>query len=372
MDDAPTPASFSKNEMIKSSSEFKLKYNNQEYSSKLTLSDTITINLEELGFGSLVYYINLNLEEFPNLNKIFKQYDTLEECYDCLIKFFEKNKVNIDKIGDDISIKIQINSLFGETEEVKIPLMKNPLEKSNDRQLYQEITELKNKIIYLENETKDLKKIINALQKENKEYKEKIESRLTKMELEIPKYNNNIYYNIDSKIISPNEDIAFLIKRLQKYLKSNSITFKLIYRASVNGDEPSDFHNKCDNIKNVLVLYYTTKFIKFGGFTSIGFDSSNCSKDDLNCFIFNINDKKIYEPEEKNQVGCFEVNGPFFGRFNSAIYMYDGVNFLTKKENQHKTNKNIVSFQGLKNNKFVINNGDEFFSLIELEVFKIK
>lgn len=371
MDDAPTPASFCKNDIIKSSSEYKLKFNNQEYSSKLTLSDKITINLEELGFNSLVYYTYLNLEDFSNLNKIFKQYDTLGECYDCLIKFFEKNKVNIDKDEDDISIILQINSLFGETEEVKIPLIRNHLEKSNDKQLYKEINELKNKIISLENETKDLKNIINVLQKENKEYKEKIESRLAKMELEIPKYNNK-YYNIDTKIISPNEDITFLIQRLQKYFNSNSITFTLIYRASVNGDEPSDFHTKCDNLINVLVLYYTTKFIKFGGFTSIGFDSSNSSKDDLNCFIFNINNKIIYEPEEKNQVGCFEVNGPFFGRFNSAIYMYDGINFLTKKENQHKTNKNIVSFQGLKNNKFVINNGDEYFSLIELEVFQIK
>ena len=92
----------------------------------------------------------------------------------------------------------------------------------------------------------------------------------------------------------------------------------------------------------------------------------------MKSFIFNINKKKIYKAVENNQIGCFEENGPFFGRFNSAIYMYDGVNFLTEKLNQHKTNENIVSFEGLNDNKFEINNGEQYFNLIELEVFQIE
>ena len=370
MDDAPTPACFNENNKIKSQSEYKLSFNNQDYSVKITLSNNLSINVEELDSFSL-YFTDLNLEQFCNFNKIFKQYDTLEECYDCLIKFFEKNKVKIDKEGENISIKLQINSLFGETEEINIPLNLMPSENSNNKKVNKEINELNNKIKSLENETKELKNIINTLQKENNDYKEIINSRLTKIETSMQ--NQKKSYSIDTRILSPFEDIDFLINRLKKYFNSDlDITFNLIYRASANGDEPADFHIKCDNVKNVLVLYYTSKFVKFGGFTSIGFDSSNCSKDDLHSFIFNIKDKKIYEPAEKNQVGCFEVNGPFFGRFNSAIYMYDGVNFLTKKENQHKTNKNIVSFQGLKNNMFVLNNGDEYFSLLELEVFQVQ
>ena len=369
MDDAPTPVGFSENN-IKSQFEYKLNFNNQQYLSKIILSNIITINLEDLD-SCFLYFTDLNLEEFHSFNKIFKQYETLEECYECLIKIFEKNKVNIDKEGENIFIKLQINSLFGETEEINIPLKQKSSEKAKDKILYKKINELKNKIISLENETNELKNIITILLKENKDYKEILNIRLTKLESNIQ--NKNKFYNIDTRILSPFDDINFLVNRLKKYFKQDTdISFNLIYRASVNGDEPSDFHIKCDYKKNVLVLYYTSKFVKFGGFTSIGFDSSNCSKDDLDSFIFNINNKKIYEPAEKNQVGCFEVNGPFFGRFNSAIYMYDGVNLLTKNENQHKTNKSVVSFQGLKNNDFVINNGEEYFSLLELEVFEIK
>lgn len=368
----PTPAGFIQTK-IKSQSEYKLNFNNQNYLVKISLSNKITINLEELD-TSCLFSTDLTLEEFHYLNKIFKQYDTLEECYKYLIIFFGKNKVNIDKEDKDeekIYIKLPINSAFGETEEINIPLIQKQSQEATKKKLNKEIFELKNKIIFLEKENKELKNTTTSLQNELKDYKKLNDIRLTKLESNLQNQKN--YYNIDTRILSPFEDITFLTNRLKKYFKENTdISFNLIYRASVNGDEPSDFHYKCDFIKNVLVLYYTSKFVKFGGFTSIGFDSSNCSKDDPDCFIFNINNKKIYEAEEKNQVGCYEVNGPFFGRFNSAIYLYDGVNLLTKNENQHKTSNNVGGFKGLKNNNFVLNNGEEYFSLLELEVFEIK
>ena len=368
----PTPAGFIQTK-IKSQSEYKLNSNNQNYLAKISLSNKITINLEELD-NSCLYSTDLTLEEFHYLNKIFKQYDTLEECYKYLIIFFGKNKVNIDKEDKDeekIYIKLPINSAFGETEEINIPLIQKQSQEATKKKLNKEIFELKNKITFLEKENKELKNTTTSLQNELKDYKKLNDIRLTKLESNLQ--NQKKYYNIDTRILSPFEDITFLTNRLKKYFKENTdISFNLIYRASVNGDEPSDFHYKCDFIKNVLVLYYTSKFVKFGGFTRIGFDSSNCSKDDPDCFVFNINNKKIYEAEEKKQVGCYEVNGPFFGRVNSAIYLYDGVNLLTKNENQHKTSNNVGGFKGLKNNNFVLNNGEEYFSLLELEVFEIK
>ena len=343
--DPPTPVGFI-DAKIKSQSEYKLNINNQTYLAKISLSNKITINLEELN-TSCLYSTELSLEEFHRSNKIFKQYETLDECYQYLMIFFGKNKVNIDQDEEKIYIKLPINSAFGETEEINIPLNQKQSQKANDKKLNKEINQLKTKIILLENENKELKNIVTSLQNELKDYKKLNDIRLTKIESNIN--NQNKYYNIDTRILSPFEDISFLINRLKKYFKQNTdISFNLIYRASANGDEPSDFHIKCDYIKNVLVLYYTSKFVKFGGFTSIGFDSSNCSKDDLDSFIFNINDKKIYEAEEKNQVGCFDVNGPFFGRYNSAIYMLDGVNLLTKNENQHKTSKKNTFFQRIK------------------------
>ena len=370
MEDAPTPAFPIVNEMIESSKDFILKLNNKDYVVKLILSYFITINIQEKdNIYSNVYYLDLTLKEFHELNKLFKQYETLEDCYNCLLKFFDKNKVSIFNKEEKMMIKIQINSLFGDSEEITLSLEKKLINlPENNNSLLKEIDELKTKVKSLEEESKDLRKIIENLKKENSSYKAIIESRLLKLE-KIFLGESNL--NINSNIIKTNEEFNFILERLQKNFKK-IITINLIYRATIDGDEPSDFHRKCDKKINVLVLYHTTKNIIFGGFSSVGFDSSNCAKTDLNSFIFNVNNKKIYEACGSNQIGCFAENGPFFGRFNSAIYMYDGVNFLTEKKSEHKTNKKIVSFEGLDNNNFEINNGEQFFNLIELEVFQIE
>ena len=333
MEEAPTPILL--NETItESSKEYKLNLNKKDYLVKVILSDKIIINLQEIkNIYPQIYYKDLTLEAFYEINKLFKQYDTLEECYDCLLKFFEKNKVSISKNGDNFSIQFQINSLFGDYEEIIINLQKKPMSKNDiiNNKLYEEINELKNKIKSLEEDTKQLRNIIESLQKENSDYKALIESRLSKLEQKNQEPKIELELDLDSKIITTKEEYNFITERLKKYFKKK-FSLNLIYRASTDGDEPSDFHNKCDKKINVLVLYLTTKNVKFGGFSSIGFDSSNEGKTDLNSFIFNINNKKIYEAKESNQIGCFEANGPFFGRYKSAIYMYDNVNFLTEKE----------------------------------------
>lgn len=379
MEVAPTPIPLVET-TIQTSKDFKLSLNNKEFLAKIILTNLIKINLEENGNTHTPYSFswckNLSLEEFHQLNSNFTKYETLEQCYDCLIIFFEKNKVSFCEENEKFSLKFKISSLFGEYEEINIPLNKKSrkcVEKQDNLKLNEEIGQLKNKIKSLEEETKELKNIIKTLQEENLKFKSTIESRLLKLESDFKDTRYNIEYNIDSRIISSIEEYNFLLKRLSKYFDNDKkISFNLIYRASADGDEPSDFHLKCDNIPNVLVLYYTTKYIKFGGFSSIGFDSSNCGKDDSKAFIFNINNKRIYEAKDNNQIGCFEDNGPFFGRFTSAIYMYDNVNFLTKKTNQHKTNLNIRGFDISDENEYEINNGEQYFNLIELEVFQIK
>ena len=369
MEDAPTPIPLKKT-IIKSSKGYKLIFNNKEFLANIILSDKIEINIKVIdNLDSKIYFKELSFEEFHQINKIFRQYETFEECYNCLLKFFDKNKVIINEEEEKLLVKFQINSLFGENEEVIIYLEKKSMKKyTNDNEtLYKEIKELKKTIIFLEKEVKELKYKLSSLQNDNSEYKSIIESRLSKLEQKLPDYENII----DSKIISSTEELDFIFRHLKNYFEKN-ISLNLIYRASKDGDEPNDFHLKCDNRENVLVLYQTTKMIKFGGFSSIGFDSSNCGKQDLKSFIFNINNRKIYEAKENNQIGCFEDNGPFFGRFNAAIYMYDKTNFLTEEKKKHKTNQNIVSYKGLDGNDFEINNGEQFFNLIELEVFQIK
>ena len=50
-------------------------------------------------------------------------------------------------------------------------------------------------------------------------------------------------------------------------LMNRTIIYKLLYRATRDGNSASSFHQKCDNICGTLVVIKTTKGFRFGGYT---------------------------------------------------------------------------------------------------------
>ena len=340
------------------SKEFQLSSNNEQYLAKLILSDKIEINLNKKdSISSILYNVSLTLEDLGKINKIFKMHDTLEEAYNTLEKIFLKDKVTLHILNDNISCGFKMNSPTGDEVEIMIPLHKKEMDKSeiNDK-LCDEINKLKKRIKFLENENEIFKNTIKNL-----------ESRLTKIE-----DKNSIYEffeNFDTNIIKTNEEKKFIESMVRDKFPYKNCKFNLLYRATRDGDAISTFHSKCDNKKQILVLYHTIKGVKFGGYTDIGFDCSNKDKTDLESFLFQINKKKIYNAKGKNQIVCFGGNGPTFGDKEVAILLNDFVSILSNKINSHQTNEKISSFEGL--NKFEINNGEKYFNLKELEVFQI-
>ena len=100
-----------------------------------------------------------------------------------------------------------------------------------------------------------------------------------------PQNNNQVCYeakspnnlSVDSKIFKTEEEISFIKKciynKLYKNLNQN-FTFKLLYRATRDGDKASTFHKNCDGICPLLLLVKTKKEIRFGGFTETYFEST--------------------------------------------------------------------------------------------------
>ena len=178
-------------------------------------------------------------------------------------------------------------------------------------------------------------------------------------------------YKLDTKILDNEDELIFFEKMMKEKFPNKNYKLNLLFRAITDGDV-AEFHSKCDNKMNVIVLYQTIKNIKFGGYSSIGFDSSYQWKNDNKSFIFQINKKKIYNAKGDQQIGCGNCIGPSFGGYDHrgvAIYLFDNVPILSNKDKGHRTNKIINTFEGL--NQFEINNGEEFFNLKELEVFHI-
>ena len=70
---------------------------------------------------------------------------------------------------------------------------------------------------------------------------------------------------------------------------------KKLYQATIDGDDAFDFHSKCDNILNTLVIIKSAGNRRFGGFTSKAWKSLSNGKyiDNKNAFLFSLDKQKI-------------------------------------------------------------------------------
>ena len=82
---------------------FKSEFESLKHSFSIILMEIETVT-------SSYYYIDLTLESLCKFNKIFKQYETFEEAYNCIIKLFEKEKITIYNNTDNLSLGFMMNS----------------------------------------------------------------------------------------------------------------------------------------------------------------------------------------------------------------------------------------------------------------------
>ena len=144
----------------------------------------------------------------------------------------------------------------------------------------------------------------------------------------------------------------------------------LIYKCDKTNDNPKNFHEKCDGKKNVLVFIETTKNVKFGGFTSIGFNSQSEFTVDNKSFIFSIDKRLIYNVKQnKNAIFCYFNYGPCFcgtGSFN--IYI-EANKFLELDAKCHTSKAEYNSFNI--NYDYELNNSEYEFYIKNMEIFQI-
>ena len=221
-----------------------------------------------------------------------------------------------------------------------------------------------NRISILEKENQELKKkndenekVLKNLEEKEKKFKEEYEKRLNNLENKI----NNLIITpqkiFDSKI-NINEQLIKL------WLNNRIFTSELLYRKSRDGSKPINFHNKCDNKGTTITFIETIKGYIFGGYTELDWDNSGYKKDN-STFIFSLNKEKKYTARNnENSIKCSNNEGPRFGSLSHPeIFLF---NSLDKGRSFHDINKNT----------FVTNreltNGEEFWDVKEIEVFKIK
>ena len=178
----------------------------------------------------------------------------------------------------------------------------------------------------------------------------------------------NIKNIINSDIIKNMQEIELIIKSVHNYNKfDDTPTIQAIFQSSLNGDLAQTFHKFCDGEPNVIVVLETKKGKRFGGFTTIGFNSDNGTMKDLYSFLFSFDLMKIYKSKrEKKNIYCNENTGPYFGDKNSKDLVISDKCF-TNESFVGKANGCFLNM----NNDFELNDGNPNFIVNKLEIFKL-
>ena len=359
----------------------------------------LAIDFKKLNFYSIVNYKNLLKTKIKLIEKPYTIINPLSEINLKILKSIQKNfESNIQEegfnINNDIAYLKNSYKNFMDIINESFDLNKdnndnniNKIENNNDISKEKNIS-TKNKIIKQENMNNN--SVNNFLKKKKKnditfpfinnpnlDTMKSIQNNI--IDLPINNNNNNsnslisYFSQYEKSTIMDINDINFIINLISSKLGKKIKKLYLCYTASKDGDSAEVFHNKCDFIKNIIVLIKSKNGKKFGGFSTESWEvntENQIYKKDKNAFIFSLdkyNSYKIVKPEKA--LYCGKRLGPIYGTgeifiannfFKNPSYcnekeVYKSLNFLG--------NANIGDNEPL--------SGEKEFFVEEIEVYKV-
>ena len=263
------------------------------------------------------------------IQKVFTSIrNAINEREDCLLSEVDKKfdeiyvSDNIIKQSENLPYKIQISLEKGKNIDK---------EWNDDNELNSFIYEC----ICVENNIKEIKDIENTIKKSNDSYQSNInffpeeEGEINQFIEPIKNFGAICFsYFKNSGIISREDNYHFILSEIEK--RNNKIkSLKLIYKATKDGDTIKNFFDRCNGIKNIILLIKSDNQSKFGGFTAFGFQKATSSqfKDD-SAFVFSLDTKKIY-PIKKGEdaIRCCNCCCPQFYNGISHYRIEDSNNY---------------------------------------------
>ena len=225
------------------------------------------------------------------------------------------------------------------------------------------LNSLINDCLNIENNIDNINKINESIKKNNSN---NIDLKFYPDENGINQLIENIknFGNIEDKCYNKfDSNIEFEQDLVKLWLNNRNFFSELLFRKSRDGSTPKDFHDKCDNKGITIVFIETTKGYKFGGYTELQWEQSGSQKKDKSTFIFSFNHKEKYNARNNNySIAGVSHEGPRFGCGWPEIYLNKTLN---KGQSFDKSNDNTF-ITGRK-----LTNGEEFWEVKELEVFRI-
>ena len=281
--------------------------------------------IEELNNNFLM--INKELDIIRNENEIFKnnleqQKQNLNE--DVVNKLIEENNILKGKFEENEFLKKKI-------EELQYQLQYQSQEKANNQ----------------ENMNNNMNSQINNDSNDNMNENEE--------------NNNNEEIEEKGEIIHNMKELELITNKINREQKK--ITINLLYKASVDGDKSSIFHEKCDQAQSTIVLVETDKGKRFGGFTKQSW-AGNCEdKNDSDAFIFSLDKMETYDNIPGDEaIGCYPKFGPIF--LGCQIKIFD--NALTKGGTTFEKELNFNTKED-----YELTGGERVFQIKDVEVYEV-
>ena len=183
----------------------------------------------------------------------------------------------------------------------------------------------------------------------------------------LEKFKNfeNVFYE-NSKIIR-NDEIILLSRFIG--LNPENIILNRIYRGTEDGDNPENFHQKCDLKYPTITVIEALNGQRFGGYTAVPWDSSNNWKNDIRAFIFSLSRKKKLKP--KDDIKSIYCDKNHFATFGSGHDIFISNNYFSSSSSYSKlvTYEDNINRGDIKKEHFLA--GGYNFIIKEMEVFQV-
>ena len=260
--------------------------------------------------------------------------------------FFDQRIVNkeydLKKDEQKISLKINYNN---KTIELIIPKDIESMDKNLSLNLITELVNIKN---------------------ENKEIKERLYN-LEKKVSKLMKEENEDLKGFEKSIIKNKEEAQKILKWICPY---NERKVALLYKATPEENTRDDFHRKCDNKGATVVLIETSKGRRFGGYTSLSWDTSGTWKNDLESFLFSLDNNKKYEviANATYKVYSDKNYGPWFGNGASGFGLAYEKNLFIGNETHRDNYPSDKAYSTTVENEL---SGGKTFNISKMEVYQI-
>ena len=314
------PPITAKMEILKS---FEIKQDNCNYKLNLkVINEEITINLIIEKDFKKEYEIKSSFDEIKKMHILFSTLLSSEQFVNYFIALIENKKLFIKApIENKITIELTIDYMFQKNIISFVLIQKKINYELIIEDLYNKISTLNENNQILEHKYQCILEENRLINEENKNIKERLnnlENIIAKVDINsINKVDNlnEIKNSINSSIMEKDEfDLIYpaIKERINQKIKE----IKKIYQAK-NDCKTETFHQKCDNIKNTLILYKSAGNRRFGAFASKSWKSKGETKVDKKCFLFSLDKKKIYLPKNDNY-------------FKLSRNTYEGPSFLLK------------------------------------------